>query len=191
MKKPDADLLKEYQQVDFDADGIKQSRIWARIQTKPAGAFRLKWALAGAASMLLVTGIVLYTQKETIFNAKQPDFICSVVEQNGKTLVVSTPPAPQPLREEDPTEEDCIRINTRYLMTQAAKQQSVFLARAKDCPTKDKISAYDSKIISVLEKEIKTYSQEAFSTQDLKKLKTCTDKFQPKVHPVLLYKMDC
>ncbi|MGB2579437.1 hypothetical protein AAIR98_001356 [Elusimicrobium simillimum] len=191
MKNKDKEIIKQYQDSRFDSDPGRKGRIYAKA-TAPKRGGNFKWAYATGASFVLLFGFFVGVYSDRIFSSKtQSGIICSVIETDKQNIIVSAA-EPQTPSTQDLTEEDCAEVNTKYLLARAAGEQSILLARAKNCPTaSEPISSYDSKIIAALEREMTMYSKDIFSEQDMNKLRVCTDKYKPKVEPLFLYKVAC
>ncbi|WP_424245224.1 UPF0716 family protein affecting phage T7 exclusion [Elusimicrobium posterum] len=192
MKKTEQQITELYKNANFDAQNLKKAAVYAKVFEQKNKKTSFRFAYAAAAVLLLTAGFFTGTLANGLFNAKtQAPLACTFVEtEKDKILTVASAKTPAP--QDSLTEEDCADLNTKYLLSQAAAQQSIVVARTTGCPTKNQsISSYDSKIIAVMEKEIKTHSSEQFTDEDMKKLKLCNTKFTPKVQPLIIYRMQC
>ncbi|WP_428897636.1 hypothetical protein Dip518_001426 [Parelusimicrobium proximum] len=191
MKNNNEEIVRQYQSAKFDSDPKRKARVYTKA-TAPKRASSFKWAYATGVSFVLFFGFFVGVYSDKIFSSKTQDgIVCSVIETDKQNIILSAQTMSS-ASTQDLTEEDCAEVNTKYLLAQAASQQSILLAKAKDCPTaSEPISSYDSKLIAALEREMTTYSKNMLSTQDMDKLKICTDKYRPKVEPLFLYKVAC
>ncbi len=205
MKDLNEEIIKKYRQASFDADPARKARILAKAAAPKNRAFKFSGLYAGAAAVLLMAGYFIGAGSNKPLGDEGNTPTCSIHAQEcscvrsdkqeimAAALKTSAPkPAPgQKQNYTDLTEEDCSQVNTRYLLAQAAVRQSIPLAKDKTCNSASALSSYDSKIIAAMEKEIMAYSKEDFTPADMDKLKVCIDKYNPKIHPLVIYRMDC
>lgn len=192
MKKSNEDIIKQYEAASFDSDPLRKTRVYAKAVLAQRTGTGAKCLYATLACFILFAGFFIGVKSDELFSSSKEGLTCSIIETQKQDIIVSASPKPSAAALEDLSEEDCAKINTKYLLAQAASQQSVLLAKAKDCPTKDDpLSGYDSKIIAQMELEMKSYSQEVFSAKDMDKLKVCSNKYNSKVQPVMLYRVAC
>ena len=175
------EIINRFQSVNMDPEERAARRVYQKVfAAQSAQPSRLKWMLAGALPMLLVA-VWAFWQRP----ADTSTLVCSAIRPQ------AAEPAPAP-RQEGLSEEDCADLNTKYLLEQNRRAHDVFVMHDKECSGLGKpVSAYDSKLISSFEKELHRAEPAPFTPDELGKLKACTEKFKPKVHPVVLYRMDC
>lgn len=199
MKDLNEEIIKKYRQASFDGDPARKARIFAKAAAPRARTFKFSGLYAAAAAALLMVGYFIGAGSNKPLADAAPtcdmhEQECSCVRSDKQEIMAAAlkTSVPKPAHNYTVlTEEDCSQVNTRYLLAQAAVRQSIPLAKDKACGNSSALSSYDSKIIAAMEKEIMAYSKEDFTAADMDKLKVCIDKYNPKIHPLIIYRMDC
>ena len=145
MNKQEQQFIEKAARMDFDPQGQAQRRVWARI-VRPAPVLRWRPVLGLAASLVFVLAA-------------------------GMLIMQRLPGAAVGVQEQELSEEDCAKLNGRYLLARALAQSE------EDCTCKDSLTAYDKQTVEKLREQLAEVACTVCSAKEQRQLHQCQQKY--------------
>ena len=145
MNKEEQAFIKKAAEADFDPCAHAQQRVWARVMA-PAPSRSWRPVLAWAASLVFVLAA-------------------------GMLVMQRLPGVAAVTHEQELSQEDCAKLNGRYLLARALAQSE------EDCSCKDGLTAYDKQTVEQLRQELASVACTVCSAKEQQQLQQCREKY--------------
>lgn len=144
--KEKQDWVEKASLLDFDPQDDAKKRVWARV-TQPLAA-RKPWRLV----LAMAAGVV---------------FVLAA----GLFVMQHLPAGQVGVQEQELSEEDCAKLNGRYLLARALAQSE------EDCTCKDNLTDYDKQTLLQLRQELATVACTVCTAKEQQQLHQCRQKY--------------
>lgn len=142
--KEQKDWLDKASLLDFDPQDEAKKRVWARVMRPVPASKPWRPVLAMAASVVFVLAAGFFVMQHLPF---------------------------APTQEQELSEEDCAKLNGRYLLARALAQSE------EDCTCKDSLTDYDKQTLLQLRQELATVACTVCSAKEQQQLHQCQQKY--------------
>ncbi len=159
MSNKNSNWLCRVSSLDFDPDYKAQNRVWTRIQ-RPVAQRPASFILVWAGCLLLVVAA-------------------------GVLTVRALSPISFPSVQTELSEEDCAKLNGRYLLARALAQSE------ENCPCEEHLTAYDKQTVLQLRQELASVACTVCSAKEQAQLQQCQAKYPSQLKEIKLCKTLC
>lgn len=144
--KEQKDWLDKASLLDFDPQDEAKKRVWARVMRPVPASKPWRPALAMAASVVFVLAAGFFVMQHL-------------------------PVAPVTAQEQELSEEDCAKLNGRYLLARALAQSE------EECTCKDNLTDYDKQTLLQLRQELAAVACTVCTAKEQQQLHQCQQKY--------------